>query len=157
MKATMLIPSVLALTLSIISYSAGLEDWQGDWQGNCQNNRPGQNPTDGFRGSLKIESIPGTESYVWSRFGRDYQMNTVNQARGHYQLDEKPGIIDHYLTGNTLYSHFEIQGVQITAVDRLEGDRIVSELLVFHNTPAYSTMGLDSFRFSNNQKCIFTR
>ena len=36
-------------------------------------------------------------------------MVEINAARGAYQLDEKPGLIDTYLAGDTFYSHFQIE------------------------------------------------
>ena len=123
-----------ALLFSLEAFASPIDDWQGKWEGSCEVLRPGAEPRPGIRRTLEIKRISNSR-FMWkANFGgalKDYELVIVDESRGHYKLDEKPGIIDTYLAGDNLYSHFAIRGAQLTSIAARDGDKLVEEFVTF--------------------------
>lgn len=158
---------MLVALSSLSAQAQGLAGWEGTFRGPCTNLRGGASTSNvDFTMERSIIKIPGTDRYEWrSTFnggepgtGKNYQLVSVQPAAGRYQIDEGGGVrIDSYLSGNTLYSHFEVGNVQITNIERLEGDRLTTELLSFENRALSPNAAVKSFRFQVNQRCVLER
>lgn len=148
-------------------WAQGLAAWEGTFSGPCTNLRAGATTsTVDFRMERFIAKIPGSDRYEWRSTynggepgsGKNYQLIPVQPAAGRYQIDEGGGVrIDSYLSGQTMYSHFEVGNVQISTIERLEGDRLTTELLSFENSALTPNAPVKSFRFQVNQRCVLQR
>jgi hypothetical protein len=88
---------------------------------------------------LHVSPVAGGPSKVWKvvyvfadrREVRDYEIRPAEGA-GRLVIDEKNGfLIDNYLSGETLYSRFTINGNLVTTRFELRGDALDVELTMF--------------------------
>lgn len=86
---------------------------------------------------LLIKPTDSTDRWNWTivygegdkRQDRKYQLLAKNSAKGWYQIDEKNGILlDAFFAQNTLVSMFEVEGNQLTSLERLEGNKLYFEI-----------------------------
>jgi hypothetical protein len=89
---------------------------------------------------MSVEHLPTDTAgvYIWSIiYGtedtgkRPYYLRTVDATKGHYQIDEKNGIVlDSYFVGGKLVSHFLVQGNRLTTSYELVGEEMIFEVIV---------------------------
>ena len=102
-------------------------EWLGTWSGTVQS-RSASGKEQTFRMKLTIAPTDRPGTLTWTivydgdqgRSTREYQLVQKNVARGEFVIDEKNGILlDATLLGNSLSSHFTIQGQRIWSSYRL--------------------------------------
>lgn len=126
------------------------EDWLGYWQGDLEI-YSGEGLRQKVPMALDLRPVAGDSSrYHWAIiYGadtvagrRDYFLQTIDAAQGHYQIDEGNSILlDAYQLGHSLVSAFEVQGNALTTTYRLEGDALLFEVLMYKAKEGRSTGG----------------
>lgn len=123
------------------------KDWIGDWKGTMEWTRSG----------VKTEKVPmrlliaasdraGTYTYRLSygeggKDDRPYLLKLVDAKTGHWQIDERNGIVlDHYWLDGTFVGVFTVGGNTIMTTERREGDVLITEMITY-DSAALSTSG----------------
>ena len=114
------------------------EDWLGYWEGELEIfNSKGLQQTIPMALDHRKSDEDGV--YIWAIiYGedtiagrRDYLLRTVDSSLGHYQTDEKNGIIlDAFLMGDELISVFSVMGNNLTSIYERSGDYMNFEILM---------------------------
>lgn len=107
----------------------------------------------------------GTYDYhlVYGDKGQDsrpYELKLVDAEKGHWQIDEKNGIVlDAYLVGDSLKSVFSVSGNQIVTNITPENGKLVSEMVTFEEAVfnASKTAGVKTFRIKSTQRAVLTQ
>jgi hypothetical protein len=112
-------------------------DWLGDWKGELKIWNNG-----GLVRSIPMElQISATDSAGLWNWGivylqdgkpdnRPYLLRAVDTKNGLYQVDELNGILlDSYLLGNVFFTRFSVMESLLLSSYRLEGDKLVFELI----------------------------
>jgi len=119
------------------------EDWMGYWKGDLEiykkNKLVRTLPmaldhayTDTI-GYYKWAIIYGADTIAGRR---DYYLNTVDAAVGHYQTEERNSIfLDSYLFGNQLVAYYDVGTVAIQSTYTRSGDEIHFEILAMGTEP----------------------
>lgn len=127
-----------------------LQRWLGIWSGTATNHRPDGSSFD-FPMTLAIAPIDGaSDRYTWIiTYGegerqqiRPYEFVVIDADSGRYAIDEKNSIVlDTILLDGAFYSQFEIEGVRLTAINRLGPgpDEMTCEILTTPVEPASIT------------------
>ena len=103
-------------------------DWFGKWEGTLEI-FSGPNLVDSIPMTLEIDSLQSSQAikyFITYGEGEDalrpYYLYAVDTANGHYRLDENNGIvIDMYVLGNQLVSHFEVMNSYIQTASYRSG------------------------------------
>jgi hypothetical protein len=123
------------ISVSTFTQSQILKDWHGHWEGIMYIYGKGA-----LRDSVPVVLTVATindSTLVWRTeyksssqpMVKDYKMKLIDSARGIYGTDEGNGLVlTNYLIDKSLYSVFEVQGILLTAIYRLEGDQILFEV-----------------------------
>jgi hypothetical protein len=93
---------------------------------------------------------------------RPYLLKPVDTAKGHWQIDERNGIvIDQYFTGNRFTSAFTVQSTTIVDSYWREGKTLVAEFYSLTAKPVATTGGgteesprVDSYAIKGYQKAV---
>ncbi|MBX7241575.1 MAG: hypothetical protein K1X92_07490 [Bacteroidia bacterium] len=73
---------------------------------------------------------------------RDYVLIEKDRAKGHYIMDEHNDILlDHYYLGGVLWSNFEVQGTRLTTISRMQGKKLMDEIIYGPTEPVQTTGG----------------
>ncbi len=112
-------------------------DFIGDWSGTMMWSKAGAQEPQKVPMRLKIAKLSGADTYTYqlsygenAKDNRPYEMKLVDKAKGHWQVDEKNGIVlDHYWVGDAFVGVFTVGGNTIVAKDRREGDTLVTEMI----------------------------
>ena len=127
--------SLTLLCLAGFSKAQILRDWHGNWEGIMHIYGKGK-----LRDSVPVVltvAIINDSTLVWRTeyksasqpMVKDYKMKLIDSDRGIYGTDEGNGLVlNNYLIDKVLYSVFQVQGILLTAIYRLEGDQIVFEV-----------------------------
>ena len=118
-------------------------------------------PTDSVN-RQKFNIVYGADSL---RSVRDYDMVTVDKAKGMYVLDENNSIgIHSFVIGNAIYDRFQVQGSNLQSVYRLVGNEIQYEIVVSQTDTLSVTGGTDAetppvidYRVTVVQKAVLKR
>ena len=110
--------------------------WFGTWRGPMTTGVPG-GELQALEMELVIAPTDDHARFTWTivyidgeRHERPYTLVTVDAGAGKYAIDEHNGIIlDAFLVGDGLYSQFAMGATSLTASYRLEGERLVVELV----------------------------
>ncbi len=162
----------LESTFITVSDSSKLSHWMGKWEGTLMI----------YSATKPIKEVPmkiwnfetdtiGT--YGWyliygedeEKGTRPYFLKTISTETGHYQVDEKNGIIlDSYLIGDKMISTFDVQGSLISSIYTLETDgRMTFEILFGKSDDPNITGGKDdipsveSYKMGGYQKAVLQR
>ncbi|MCI4668893.1 MAG: hypothetical protein MRZ79_12220 [Bacteroidia bacterium] len=123
------------------------ESWQGKWTGTL--NIWGNNQiVDSFPMSLEISPTDSNWNYIityqkdsLNPDRRPYSILSVNDSLGHYAIDEHNNILlDTYLNGNCLYTHFGGMGFNLASTICME-DEFLEYEITQAPTPPYRTSG----------------
>lgn len=114
--------------------------WDGDWKGATTLTWAG-GKVEAAEMELHVGPLPGGQAKTWKtvfsfsdrREVREYEIKPLEGGgQGRLVIDEKNGfLIDNYLSGDTLYSQFTINGNLVTTRYALRGDAIEVELTMF--------------------------
>lgn len=135
---------LLYCPLSAGAFQAGLpHTWDGVWKG-ATTLSWATGKVEAVAMELHVSPMPGGRAKVWKvvyvfgdrREVRDYEIRPAEGgAAGRLVIDEKNGfLIDNYLSGDTLYSRFTINGNLVTTRFELRGEAIEVELTMFDVT-----------------------
>lgn len=148
-----------------------LAAWQGEWRGTCEI-APPYRGVERFAASLRVRPLGLAGRFTWRliydaagtipRSERNYELRAADAAKGHYELDEKNGLIlDAYLSGAAIHMHFSIGGGFVPALYLLLSDR---EMLV--DMPGFETKAVrrtcatgaadtcvETYRLTGTQRC----
>ena len=145
-------------------------DWEGTWEGDLKIFQANQEVQ---RVNMALQIEPISDS-VWTwviQYGpeetgrRDYQLLRVNQATGHYAIDEKNGILlDAYYQAGTLYSRFSVmKGLLTSRIQWVDGT-LSYEIISGPLEPVAETGGtseevppVQSYGIPTLQRAILTR
>lgn len=121
--------------------------WVGIWKGELQIFRP-----EGLQQSLpmQLHILPtdSTGQYSWMIiYGpdtpdnrRNYLLNTIDRAKGHFQIDERNSIVlDAYFFNNTLFSRFSVMGSLLLSSYEMRNGQLVFEIIAGSSTPVNRT------------------
>ncbi len=146
---------ILFVTFAFIGFAGEAQNENIDFPASFQGN---------WKGDLEIFSVNGLQQtipmefiiqpieggrYEWSIiYGDDketgkraYELITVNDSLGHFQIDEKNSIVlDGYLLGEKFYQQFEISdNLLVTSLEK-KGENLIFEIL-FGSFESISTTG----------------
>ena len=137
------------LNTNLVAQGGFPESWTGKWGGTLEiYNAKGlarELPM-----QLHILPIDSTNRYSWGIiYGedvekglRDYELMPVDTSMGHYQVDEKNGIIlDAFLLGDKLFERFEVMGSLLLTTTELRGDQLHWEIISGSLEPILTTGG----------------
>jgi hypothetical protein len=125
------------------------KDWLGSWSGKLDI-YSGQNVVQQVSMRLNIHPTDRDSVWTWNIcYGEDtikglraYEIKVLNGEKGHYLIDEKNSIlIDAFVQGNILISHFEVQSSHITSIYRRQDDELIFEIIVHKGDAIRSTGG----------------
>ena len=142
---------VLFLTLNTnLGAQGGFpESWSGKWGGTLEI-FSAAGLSQAIPMQLHILPIDSTDRYSWSIiYGEDiekglraYELIPVNPAMGHYQVDEKNGIIlDAFLLGDKLFERFEVMGNLLLTMTEMRGEQLYWEIISGSLEPIQTTGG----------------
>lgn len=159
------------LAPSVLAQTDPLAAWHGEWKGTCAL-IPAYRGTDRFEASLRVQPMALAGRYGWrliyeaspamQRSVRDYMLEAVDAARGHYVLDERNGLkLDSFLSGRAIYTHFAIGRSTLPVTYVLLSDtEMMIDLPSFETKPARRTCltsdpytCVDSYRLQSAQRC----
>lgn len=164
--------------LFVITYAAAAQNsefpasWAGHWKGELQWFRTGNPEPRKVNMELHIQPAGDSVQYTWGiTYGaateehRPYLLLPKDQATGHWQIDEKNGIVlDQFLVGNTFSGAFTVQGNTIVNSYRLENDRLLVEFFSLSAKPLAATGNdteesprVDTYRVGSYQRAVLTR
>ena len=129
--------------------SSKIDPWLGTWSGMLEIfNSSGKTQTIPMK--IKHFSTDTIGTYGWylvygeeATGTRSYFLKTVDEASGHYQVDEKNTILlDEFMIGNKMISNFEVSGSIITSVYTLldNGNMTLKSCLVQMNHPPFQVI-----------------
>lgn len=147
------------------------QSWIGRWKGSAT-----VDSVDGkdlaFEMQLNIAITDAPDRFTWEVIYtmdgkpqvRPYELVVIDAAKGKYLIDEKSSIkIDSQLLGDTLYSQFRVQSALISASYRLDGDRIIVELITANaDRPVVSggenrVPSVNTFPITGAQRAVLSR
>lgn len=147
------------------------KSWEGIWKGNLSIYK-GEGKQQEIGMELHILPIDSTNTHTWTIVyvledkpsARNYELLTVDAAKGHYQIDEHNGIIlDNYLMNNTLYSRFKVSNSILTSSYEKQGDSIIFTIISGNAKPIATTGGtsedippVDSYEIKVMQHAVLT-
>lgn len=126
--------------------------WAGKWSGTLEIFAP-QGLVQSLPMQLHILPQDTTDRYTWSIiYGEDlekglraYELVPVDTAIGHYQVDEKNGIIlDAFLLGGKLFERFEVMGSLLLTMTELRGEALHWEIISGSLEPIQTTGGIEA-------------
>lgn len=133
------------------------EEWLGVWKGELEI-YSGQTLVQKVPMKMELLATDSSDIYIWaliygqdeSSGRRDYRLLPVDKSRGHWVIDEQNSILlDAYVYENQLVSNFSIidndpqKTTNLVSSYRLEGDKLVFEILVFTDDPIRKTGGME--------------
>ncbi|NVK21559.1 MAG: hypothetical protein HWD86_03495 [Kangiellaceae bacterium] len=157
----------LALLSSISADANILPEWHGFWQGQCLYDDPNGTPTETIPFTLDIQPVSATE-VTWNMhyyrisgdIVKNYTLRVVDEASGHYEIDEHNGIIiDEYLRQNQLMSNFEVNKRNIITASKLDGNQLTYTAYSFGTAPErrFRKEGVTVFSEPALEACSLTR
>ncbi len=135
-------------TSLLIGQSSFPATWVGEWKGTLEI----------FNATGKLQELP-MELHIWGQdtlpetysfiiiYGedkvagkRDYQLITVDAARGLYLMDEKNSIkMEAYFLNGKLVQWFEVEGTMLYTTTELVGEELLWEIISGSSTPVSTT------------------
>jgi hypothetical protein len=157
---------------SSFSQTSFPNDFIGHWEGTLQWYQTGKKTPQMVKMQLVIKPADSVNTYTWQLIygekgedNRPYILKPVDTAKGHWQVDERNGIIlDQYFVGNRFTSAFTVQTTTIVNSYWREGDQLIAE---FHSLTAkpVNTTGngtddspkVDSYGAKGYQRAVLKR
>ncbi len=119
--------------------------------------------------SLEIQPMKGSDKFSYKltyekQPTRDYVLQPIDPAKGHWQVDEQNGIkLDAFWNGAGFTSVFTVQGTTIVTTERLEGGKLHWETISYASKPFAETGNVQgappvsTFRILSVQKAVLTK
>lgn len=141
----------------------------GHWEGTLEWFQVGKQEPQKVKMQLIIKPSDSANTYTWQIIygdkgedNRPYILKPVDAAKGHWQIDERNGIIlDQYFIGNRFTSAFTVQNSTILDSYWIEGDKLIAEFYSISAKPVNITgIGtdvspkVDSYATKSYQKAI---
>jgi hypothetical protein len=139
----------------------------GHWEGEMKWYQPGKKEPQKFKMQLIIQPADTAGQYTWqiiygdnNKDNRPYILKPVDTAKGHWQVDEKNGIIlDQYWLGNKFSSVFTVGNNTIMDSYWIENGKLHVEFFTISAKPINTTGGtsadippVDNFAIKGYQK-----
>lgn len=123
------------------------KDFIGHWEGTLHWHRAGKKLPQSVKMQLIIKPADSANTYTWQIIygekgedNRPYLLKPVDTAKGHWQIDERNGIIlDQYFLSNRFVSAFTVQTTTIVDSYWLEGGNLVAEFYGLTAKPINTT------------------
>lgn len=159
-------------SLSSFAQTLFPKDFIGHWEGTLNWYRAGKAEPQQVKMQLVIKPADSANTYTWQIIygekgedNRPYILKPADTAKGHWQIDERNGIIlDQYFIGNRFTSAFTVQTTTIVNSYWREGVNLIAE---FHsltakpvNTSGYGTEDspkVDSYGTKSFQRAVMKR
>ncbi|MEQ3655932.1 MAG: hypothetical protein ABNH00_08715 [Dokdonia sp.] len=149
----------------VLGQSFNLEAVEGAWKGTLEMYSLATKKDSQPEVTLTIQPLIKDSVWVWrtdyisEQYGtisKDYTMRVIDHTAGTYILDEGDGILlEQQLSGNAMYSIFEVQDQILTAKYTFHQDEI--EFEVCNSTKSQDTTDVLSHRVENIQRVILKR
>jgi hypothetical protein len=148
------------------------KDFIGHWEGTLNWYRAGKKEPQQVKMQLVIRPTDSANTYTWQIIygekgedNRPYILKLVDTAKGHWQIDERNGIIlDQYFIGNRFTSAFTVQTTTIVNSYWREGANLVAEFHSLTAKPVNTTgMGteespkVESYETKSYQRAVMKR
>jgi hypothetical protein len=164
---------MLALAITVALQQKTFEfpkDFVGTWSGEMVWTRTAGGPSQKVPMRLKIVPTTG-ETYTYQlTYGekgaddRPYLLKPVDAKKGHWQVDERNGIIlDHFWVDQAFIGVFTVGGNTIFTRDRREGDTLITELTTYEAATLTKSgdkngvPAVTSNRILSVQRCVMKR
>ena len=146
--------------------------WAGHWKGELHWYRSGKAEPQKVNMELIIRSLDSAGVYTWQIIygnaatdNRPYLLLPKDTAAGHYQIDERNGIVlDQFRTGNRFSGAFTVGATTILNSYHREGPDLVVEFYSLGAKPLNSSGAgteespkVDSYRLSGYQKAVLRK
>ena len=154
------------------SQTAFPKDFLGHWEGTLNWYQAGKKTPQTVKMQLVILPGDSANTYSWQIIygdkgedNRPYILKAVDTSKGHWQIDERNGIIiDQYFVGNRFTSAFTVQTTTIIDSYWREGDALVAEFYGLTAKPV-TTSGkgteespkVDSYGTKSYQRAVLKR
>lgn len=164
---------MLLLTPSLFAQTSNFPaDWTGHWKGELQWFKTGKDEPQKVNMELHIQPGDSTGTFTWqiiygaaTEDNRPYLLKPVNPAAGHWQIDERNGIVlDQFFVGNRFCGAFTVQNSTIINNYQLTGDKLVVEFYSLAAKPLGTTGSgtedspkVDSYRVGSFQQAVLTK
>ena len=143
----------------------------GHWDGELQWYKPGEKTPQKFKMQLMVRPTDTAGQYTWqiiygeSQDNRPYVLKPVDTLKGHWQIDERNGIIlDQFWLGNKFTGAFTVGNNTIVNSYRLEKGKLHVEFYTLSAKPIATTGGIsqdipvvDSYATKGYQKGILRK
>lgn len=98
---------------------------------------------------LQIQATDQKDNYTYrlsygegGKDERPYLLKLVDAKTGHWQIDERNGIVlDHYWIDGSLVGVFTVGGNTIMTTERREGDALLTEMITYEAAPLATSGG----------------
>ena len=149
-----------------------LKTFIGHWEGTLLWYKTGSEKPQSVRMQLIIKPADTATTYAWQiTYGdkgedhRPYILQAVDTAKGHWQIDERNGIIlDQYFVGGRFTSAFTVQNSTIVNSYWREGENMVAEFYSLSAKPINTTGNgtnespkVDSYASKSYQRAVMKR
>jgi len=119
----------------------------GHWEGELEWYQAGRTSPKKIKMQLLVQPLDSANQYTWqiiygekTEDNRPYVLKAVDTAKGHWQIDERNGIIlDQYWIGNRFASAFTVQTSTILDSYWLEGENLIVEFYSISSKPVNTT------------------
>jgi hypothetical protein len=144
----------------------------GHWQGTLFWYQAGKKLPQKVKMQLIIRPADSADQYTWQIIygdkgedNRPYILKPVDTAKGHWQVDERNGIVlDQYFIGNRFTSAFTVQSTTIVDSYWREGKNLVAEFYSLTAKPVNTTgqgtedsPKVDSYATKSYQRAVLKR
>jgi hypothetical protein len=152
-----------------LGQKASVASFVGHWSGTLYWHQTGKGEPQKVKMQLIVRPTDTANVYTWQiiygdkgQDNRPYLLRPVDTAKGHWQIDERNGIvIDQYFTGGRFASAFTVQTTTIMDAYWREGKNLVAEFYALSAAPVSTTgLGTDespavkSFSLKSYQRAV---
>jgi hypothetical protein len=147
MKSLVLFCCSFLLSLLAFGQATFPKDFLGHWEGTLTWYQAGKKLPQAVKMQLIIQPADTANTYTWQIIygdkgedNRPYLLRPVDTAKGHWQIDERNGIVlDQYYIGNRFTSAFTVQTTTILDSYWREGNSLVAEFYGLSAKPVSTT------------------
>jgi len=148
------------------------KDFIGHWEGTLSWYQAGKKAPQKVKMQLVIKPTDSANTYTWQiiygdkgQDNRPYILKPVDTAKGHWQVDERNGIVlDQYFIGNRFTSAFTVQTTTIVDSYWREGNTLIAEFYGLTAKPVNTTghgtndsPKVDSYGTKSYQRAVMKR
>lgn len=159
-------------SLCSFAQSSFPKDFVGHWEGTLHWYRAGNGTPQKVKMQLIIKPADSANTYTWQIIygdkgedNRPYVLKPVDTAKGHWQVDERNGIVlDQYFIGGRFTSAFTVQTTTIVDSYWREGKNVIAEFYGLTAKPVNTTGNdtedspkVDSYGTKSYQRAVMKR